>query len=78
MIRGEMVFDRTMMLDISNCIEAIFFSSFANDRQKKDLLEYANKLNVEIIEMKWQHNSFEPENYKWWIEFVNSVEHGKK
>lgn len=77
-IRGEMIFNRTMMLDISNCVEAIFVSSFANDKQKKDLLEYANKLNVEIIEMKWQHNSFEPEDYRWWIEVVNSVEHEKK
>lgn len=69
-IRDEIIFDRTMMLDISNCIEAIFVSSFANDKQKKDLLEYANKFNVEIIEMRWQHNSFEPRNYKKWIEML--------
>lgn len=70
--RDELYFDRTIMLDISDCIEAIFISSFANDRQKSDLLEYANKLNVEIIEMKWQHNSFEPRDYRKWIEFVES------
>lgn len=63
-IRDEIFFERTMMLDISNCIEAIFVSSFANYRQKNDLLEYANKLNVEMIEMKWQHDSFVPTNYK--------------
>lgn len=77
-IRGEMIFNRTMMLDISNCVQAIFVSSFANDKQKKDLLEYANKLNVEIIEMKWRHNSFEPEDYRWWIGVVNSVGQEKK
>ena len=65
-IRGEMYFDRTMMLDISGCIQAIFVSSFADDRQKKDLLEYANRLNVEIIQMEWQYDSFEPRNYKNW------------
>ena len=77
-IRDEIIYDKTMMLDISDCVVAIFVSSFANDRQKKDLLEYAYKLNVEIIEMRWQHDSFEPRNYKNWIEFVNSIEHEKK
>ena len=77
-IRDEMFFDRTMMLDISGCIKAIFVSSFANERQKKDLLQYADKLNVEIIEMRWQHDSFKPWNYKKWLEFINSFEHEKK
>ncbi len=63
-VRGEKIFNRTMMLDISGCIKAIFVSSFANDKQKKDLLQYANNLNVEMIEMKWKHNSFEPQDYK--------------
>lgn len=76
-IRGELFLNRTIMLDISNCVEAIFISSYANDKQKKDLLEYANKLNVEIIEMKWQHNSFDPVDYKWWIELVKSIEREK-
>lgn len=67
-----------MMLDISGCVVAIFVSSFANDRQKNDLLQYAYKLNVEIIEMRWQHDSFKPWNFKEWLEFVDSIEHEKK
>ncbi len=77
-IRDEIFYDKTMMLDITGCVVAIFVSSFANDRQKNDLLEYAYKLNIEIIEMKWQHDSFKPQNYKRWIEFVKSIEHEKK
>lgn len=72
-MRDEMFFDRTMMLDISGCVKAIFVSSFANERQKDNLLQYAYKLNVEIIEMKWQHDSFEPCNYKRQREFINSL-----
>lgn len=72
-IRDEIIFNKMLMLDISGCIEAIFISSFANDKQKNDLLEYANKLNIEIIEMKWEHNSFEPRDFRKWIEFVETV-----
>lgn len=68
-IQDNFVFDQSMMLDISDCIEAIFVSSYANDKQKSDLLEYANRLNVKIIEMKWENDSFEPIDYKWWSEF---------
>ena len=71
-LRGEIVFNRTIMLDISNCVEAIFVSSFANDRQKSDLLKYAEKMNIKIIEMRWQNNSFEPRNFKEWTGFVES------
>jgi hypothetical protein len=77
-IRDELVFDRTMMLDISDCVVAIFVSSFANDRQKNDLLQYAYKLNVEIIEMRWQHNSFKPRNLKEVHEFVDRIDNEKK
>ena len=63
-IKGEFVFDRTMMLDIKSCIKAIFISSFANKKQKKTLLKYSEKLNVPIIEMSWKHNSFEPIDFK--------------
>ncbi|MCD4819051.1 MAG: DUF2971 domain-containing protein [Candidatus Cloacimonetes bacterium] len=63
-IRGELVFDKTMMLNVSGCIEAIFISSYLNDRQKKDLLEYANNLEVSIIEMNWKYDSFEPRDYR--------------
>lgn len=72
-IRGEIVFDRSMMLDISSCIEAIFVSSFANQKQKNDLLKYAKKLKVEIVEMDWQYNSFKARNYRKWVEFVVKV-----
>lgn len=77
-IRDEIIYDRTMMLDISGCVVALFVSSFANDRQKNDLLEYAYKLNVDIIEMKWQHDSFKPLNYKRGIEFLKSLGQDKK
>jgi hypothetical protein len=62
-----------MTLDISGCIEAIFVSSYANNKQKDALLEYSEKLNVRIIEMQWQHNSFVVNDYKEWIEFVEEV-----
>jgi len=64
LIKGEFVFGKTMMLNIKNCIHSIFISSFANQNQKKNLLEYAEKLNVPVIEMSWKHNSFEPIDYK--------------
>ena len=72
-VRNELVFDKSIMLDISDCIEAIFVSSYANDRQKNDLLEYANRLNVSIIEMRWQHDSFEPRDYRKWMELVEKL-----
>lgn len=72
-IRDEMIFNRTLMLDISGCVEAIFISSFVNDKQKGELLEYANRLNIEIIEMKWKHSSFEPRDYRVWIELVEKL-----
>ena len=63
-IRGEFQFNQTMLLDIRECIEAIFISSFANKQQKKTLLEYADNMNVPIIEMVWKHDSFEPKDYR--------------
>ncbi|MEB2775577.1 DUF2971 domain-containing protein [Algoriphagus sp. D3-2-R+10] len=63
-IRGEIIFDRSMMLDISGCITAIFVSSFANEKQKDDLLDYANKFNVNLIEMDWQYSSFRARDYR--------------
>lgn len=36
--QGEISFGNTMMLDISGCVEAIFVSSFANEKQKKNCL----------------------------------------
>ncbi len=77
-VRDEIFYDKTMMLDISGCVVAIFVSSFANDRQKNSLLEYAYKHNVEIIEMRWQHDSFEPRNYKKYIDFFENTELAKK
>ena len=61
------------MLDITECIEAIFMSCYANDKQKSNLLEYAIKLNVPIIEMQWQDNSFNPENYRENIEIFKNL-----
>lgn len=72
-IRGEIILDQNMMLDITNCIEAIFFSSFANSKQKDDLLDYANKLSVPLIEMKWQHNAIKAIDYKCKREFTDSL-----
>lgn len=73
-LKSEFVFDKSIMLDISGCIEAIFMSSYANDRQKSYLLEYAIKLNIPLIEMNWQHNSFKPRDYRSWIELVENLE----
>jgi hypothetical protein len=73
-IRGELIFDKTMMLDISGCIEAIFVSCYANKKQKNDLLDYADKLNVKIIEMQWKFNSFEVNDYKEWIKYLKEAE----
>jgi len=72
-INGEFHFGKTMMLNISGCIEAIFISSYANTNQKKTLLEYANKLDVPIIEMVWKHDSFSPIDYKETMELYKSI-----
>ena len=77
-MRGEIFYDRTMMCDISGCVKAIFVSSYANDKQKKNLLEYALEHNVEIIEMQWQHKSFEACNYKRGGEIFNSLKDQNK
>lgn len=68
--KGKLIFDKTMILDITNCIEAIFMSSYANEKQKGELLEYANNLKIPIIEMNWRHDSFDPKDYKKWIELL--------
>lgn len=71
--RNEPVFDKSIMLNVSNCIEAIFVSSYANKNQKKMLTEYANNLNVRLIEMQWEYDSFEVENYVAFNEFLESI-----
>ena len=58
-IGNDFIIDRTMMLNIEGCIKSIFVSSFANQKQKEDLLDYANKLNIDLIEIDWRYNSFE-------------------
>lgn len=73
-IRGEYFFDKSMKLDISGCVKAIFVSSFANDRQKNDLLEFAKKYDVEIVEMDWQYNSFVPLDLKEWTKFFKDLQ----
>lgn len=72
-IRGEFVFEKTMMLDISDCVEAIFISSYLNDKQKSELLAYANKLNIPIIEIRWQYDSFELIDYKGELELIKNL-----
>lgn len=72
-IKGEVVYNKTIMLDISDCIEAIFLSSYANNKQKSELLDYANKFNIPIIEMVWKYNSFEARDYKRWNQLVEDV-----
>lgn len=62
-----------MMLNISGCVEAIFVSSYANKKQKDDLLRYANKLKVKIIEMKWNYNSFTALDYRESSKLLESI-----
>ena len=52
---------------------SIFVSSFANEKQKSELLIIANNLKVELIEMVWKHDSFETRDYKKSIEFINKI-----
>ncbi|WP_289061708.1 DUF2971 domain-containing protein [uncultured Zobellia sp.] len=72
-IRGEITSDKSMMLDITGCIEAIFISSFANIKQKISLLEYADKLEVPIVELVWQHDSFQAKDIRKSNELINLV-----
>lgn len=72
-IRGEFYFGKTMMLNIKGCLEAIFISSYANAKQKKSLLEFAEKLDIPIIEMVWEHDSFKARDYKEIVKFYNSL-----
>lgn len=71
--RGEFRFGKTMMLNTKGCLEAIFMSSYANTKQKKCLLEYGEKLDVPIIEMVWEHDSFKPVDYKKQCEFYRRM-----
>lgn len=63
-----------IMLNATGCIEAIFMSSYANAKQKNDLLEYANnnKLNIPIFELDWQYNSFRLRDRKF-METIDNV-----
>jgi hypothetical protein len=73
-IIGETIPDK---LDISECIEAIIISSFANDKQKHDLLDYANELHFKIIEIDWQYNSFSYKDYRQWIKVLDMLAYKK-
>lgn len=73
-VRNEVIIEQNMMLDITGCIEAIFVSSFANEKQKNELLNYANELKVELIEMRWEHNSFEAQKYREWDNILSSIQ----
>lgn len=72
-INGALHFNKTMMLNVKGCIEAIFISSYANPRQKMSLLEYAEKLEIPIIEMVWKPDSFEPKDYKSSVELFKNL-----
>ncbi|MCY4781652.1 DUF2971 domain-containing protein [Sphingobacterium sp. UT-1RO-CII-1] len=63
-VKNEYHFDRTMMLNIENCIKCIFVSSFANDKQKSDLLNYSDKLGIDLFEIDWKYDSFKVRNVK--------------
>ncbi|MBE9468618.1 MAG: DUF2971 domain-containing protein [Bacteroidetes bacterium] len=75
-VRDELIFDKPNKLKISGCIEAIFVSSFANEKQKEELLEYA-KHDLPIIEMKWKDDSFKPRDYREWMKIVNKFQNKK-
>ncbi len=60
---GNFQYSNNRMLDIESCIEAIFFSSFANEKQKDELHIYAKKFNIPIIEINWNHDSINPYDY---------------
>lgn len=77
-VRGEFVFDKSIMLDISDCIEAIFMSSYANNKQKSELLEYAEKMDIPLIEMQWHHDSFKPIDYRKWMKFMEELQKNNK
>jgi len=72
--RGKLIIDETMTLNIADCLKAIFISSFLNDKQKNELLNYANEFRVPIIEMVWKYDSFEAEDYReqknFWTELM--------
>jgi hypothetical protein len=72
-INGNYQTGKTMMLNIRGCLEAIFMSSYANRSQKNSLLEFAEKLDVPLIEMVWEHDSFTPRNYKDTVAFYKSI-----
>ena len=72
-VRDERI-DNSLMLDITGCIEAIFISSFVNEKQRNELINYADTLNVELIEMVWKHNSFKAINYKDHRTFWKNIE----
>jgi hypothetical protein len=77
--RGRLIIDETMTLNIADCLKAIFISSFLNDKQKNELLNYANEFCVPIIEMVWKFDSFEAEDYREEKNFQNLIEEiGKK
>ena len=77
-VQNEPIFDKNMMLDISGCIEAIFVSSYANEKQKSILMEYAEQLNVKLVEMQWEYNTFEVNDYIDWIKFLKSIKINSK
>lgn len=58
------------MLDIKDCLVAIFISEYTNKKQKDCLLEDANKYKVPIINIKWKNNSIELIDYRKEAQFI--------
>ncbi len=51
-------------LDIHGCLQAIIVSEKTTWENKECLLEYANQLNIPIIEIEWKHNSIEINEFR--------------
>lgn len=70
--------DYYMFLNIENCVEAIFMSSYVNRNQKSSLLHYSEELKVPLLELKWKNNGIVVEDYKCNIEIMETVKNANK
>lgn len=61
--RDEISITQTTMLDITDCIEAIFVTNFINAKDLESLHIYSKKFNVKLIQMYWSHDSFDLIDY---------------
>ncbi len=67
-----------MCLDIENCIEAIFMSSYANSNQKKSLRGYSKDLKVPLLQIKWGNTGIEIEDYESFMNIIETVQNANK